>query len=381
MQKILLFHYYELDDNGGVEILLKNLSEAYAQRGIETALVQLSTVAQPKKDIQKNISLWTVLAPSFPSFRRPRSLLSFLRSVAQFYQIIRFFKPTVVHVHFPGSQSLPVVGASFLPRSWRLVVTVHGSDIRVLPHNDVEVRKWQRYLLQRADLVTAVSHSLLEDAIKLYPCIKTKSKVIYNGISEQWLQTTVETIHGQQRYVLFVGRLVKTKGVDVLLTAWSDVIRQQPNIKLCIIGEGPERDYLIDLTEKMGIRSSVDFLLTIPNNAISRYYANSEMLVLPSHHEGLGIVLIEAAACGAICIGSRVSGISEVIDDGKTGFLFKVNSPQELSEVILMVLDLPGSEKDKIRQQAKQKVKSTFLQSQMIDNYIEAYEPKNSPNL
>jgi glycosyltransferase involved in cell wall biosynthesis len=285
---------------------------------------------------------------------------------------LRQFRPDIVHVHYPAAQCLPVVGASQFPRNWKLIVTVHNSDIRVSPFQEPRLRTWQARLFAYADTLTAVSQSLLDDAAELYPNFRRKAQVVHNGVGTRWFQLSLnqETTGG---FVLYAGRLHTVKGVDLLLTAWKTVSARCPGTELWIVGDGPQRQNLEDLAARLKL-PGVRFLGAKSTDELPTFYRDARVVVLPSRREGLPISLLEAGACGAICVGSRTPGIPEIIEEGITGYLVPVESVEEIAEAVSRVLELPPEPVWKMRKAARDRIAHKFSEQVMIEKYISTYQ-------
>jgi glycosyltransferase involved in cell wall biosynthesis len=103
-------------------------------------------------------------------------------------------------------------------------------------------------------------------------------------------------------------------------------------------------------------------------------YRDSRALILPSRREGLPITLLEAGACGAICIGSRTPGIPEIIEEGVTGYLVAPDSPKELAETIMKTFQLFPDQRTKFQMAARERIASEYSEDCMIARYISLYE-------
>jgi glycosyltransferase involved in cell wall biosynthesis len=228
-------------------------------------------------------------------------------------------------------------------------------------------------LFHRSDAVTSVSEGLLQDTIRLYPCVSNKAQVIYNGIDRTWFEPHGIANGGADKYVLFVGRLHPMKAVDVLLSAWSRISARLPGTELWLAGNGPEREKLRALAHDLGIESVVKFLGERSPAELQRLYCAAQLVVLPSRHEGLPMVLLEAGGCGAIRVGTRVPGITEVITDGLTGFLVEPESPEALAEVMVRAASLSTEERQRMSHAAQESVWTQFTQEMVISKYLNLY--------
>jgi glycosyltransferase involved in cell wall biosynthesis len=372
--RILFFYFTEFALTGGVETVVLGLAKGFAQRQCPTAIADLSTQWKPKHLVFGDVPLWSIAGPSFPTGRRPRSWASYLRALWQFEVVCRQFQPDIVHVHFPLGQCLPVVGADVLPHGWRLVTSVHGSDIRVSPQADPRLRVWQNRLFQRSDVVTSVSKGLLVDTIHLYPCVSSKAQVIYNGVEPSWFEPHEKADCGPDKYVLFVGSLHPKKGVDILLRAWSRACHHLPGTQLWLVGEGTDGGSLETLARDLGIGPLVKLLGWKSAAELRSLYHAAQLFVLPSRSEGLGMVLLEAGACGAIRVGTRIPGITEVITDGLTGFLVEPESPEALADAMVRATRLGDEERRRMSGATQESVRTRFTQEIVVSKYLDLYQ-------
>lgn len=134
-----------------------------------------------------------------------------------------------------------------------------------------------------------------------------------------------------------ITRLEPVKGNRYLIYAWKQIHQQKPDAKLLIVGDGSERNFLEDLASKLGIKSSIIFAGL--RHDLPELISIMEFLVLPSINEGMGKVLIQAAAMGKPSIGSNICGIPDIIKDGKTGLLVPAANPEELADAIVTLLN------------------------------------------
>jgi glycosyltransferase involved in cell wall biosynthesis len=277
-----------------------------------------------------------------------------------------------VHVHYPIAQCFPVVGVSTLPHRWKLVVTVHGSDIRVSPFEVPAIRTWQRRLFDHVDASTAVSQSVLDDASQLYGNFHAKARVVHNGVGPQWFELPLNR-NPAKDYALFVGRLHQVKAVDVLLKSWKDIYAAFPDTELWIVGDGPERQNLQGIAGELGISARAKFLGPKTQAELPTLYRDARVVVLPSRREGLPIGLLEAGACGALSISTRIPGIPEIIEHGANGYLIEPDSPKELTAALLQVLRLPPEAAESMRRAARHRIHEHFSEERMVAAYLDVY--------
>ena len=140
--------------------------------------------------------------------------------------------------------------------------------------------------------------------------------------------------------VIFVGRLLTHKNVDILIRAIKLVRNQIPAVKCVIVGDGPERIKLIKLADKIGVNKNIKFLGSLENHGdIFALIKSSKVLVLPSIREGFGIVVIEAMACGipVITINHKDNAARYLIEEERNGFTCQLDE-EEIAQRIIRIL-------------------------------------------
>ena len=141
--------------------------------------------------------------------------------------------------------------------------------------------------------------------------------------------------------LLFVGYLIERKGVRYLLEAAPAILARHPNLRIVLIGKGPEEQRLREQAEALGIAGSVSFAGFLPHAEVIEWMQRSLLLVLPSVEEGQGAVLLEALAAGTPVVGSNVDGIAEVITP-QVGRLFPVADAAALAAEVNDLLATPA---------------------------------------
>lgn len=137
--------------------------------------------------------------------------------------------------------------------------------------------------------------------------------------------------------MLYVGRLSKEKRIDMLIRSVKQIVTRGQLVHLVIVGDGSEKRMLYRLVKKLDLTRYIEFAGSVKHNEIWKYFIFSDVLVLPSKHEGFPRVILEAFACGKPVIASNVCGIPEIVRSNINGILF--NDEEELTEKILELLN------------------------------------------
>ncbi|MFF1283129.1 glycogen synthase [Streptomyces sp. NPDC058299] len=214
----------------------------------------------------------------------------------------------------------------------------------------------ERTAIEAADAVIAVSGAMREDVLSCYPALDpARVHVVRNGIDTRLYRpdhgTDALTRHGidpARPYVLFVGRITRQKGVPHLLRAVRDI---DPGVQVVLCAGAPDtpeidREFRELFEELSRARSGVFWIpQMLPRPEVIQLLTRAAVFACPSVYEPLGIVNLEAMACGTPVVASRVGGIPEVVDDGRTGLLVDVDDGFEsgLASALDAVLGDPAA--------------------------------------
>ncbi|SEM92389.1 Glycosyltransferase involved in cell wall bisynthesis [Luteibacter sp. UNCMF331Sha3.1] len=246
---------------------------------------------------------------------------------------------TIVHAHWLIPQGMV---ARALRRPY--VLTSHGADVFSLRGRLPSVAK--RFALRRASAATVVSHAMVEPLTDLgSPCAPSVHPM---GVDLSVAFTPDENIVRESNHLLFVGRLVGKKGVDVLLRAMSEVLTSHPGARLSIVGHGPLAASLERLAGQLGLGDRVTFTGPLDQAALVPLYRAATVFVAPfrqtasGDQEGLGLVTIEALGCGCPVIASDLPATRDVLSGTAGCVAVAPDDPSALAAAIVSVLDAPG---------------------------------------
>jgi phosphatidylinositol alpha-1,6-mannosyltransferase len=172
--------------------------------------------------------------------------------------------------------------------------------------------------------------------------------IIYPGVDPTVANGTDGSNSGDgSPRILFVGRLVRRKGVDLLLEAFAPLLSQFPGLTMDIVGDGPEMSRLRFRASELGLDGAITFHGTLLGQRLWQLYARASFLVLPSRiseqdAEGFGTVILEAGIFGVPSVGTRTGGISEAVIDGVTGRLVGAEDVEGLRETLYELLSNPA---------------------------------------
>ncbi|MBD1847854.1 glycosyltransferase [Cyanobacteria bacterium FACHB-63] len=323
---------------GGAEKVLLNLARGFIDRGLSVDLVLAKATGHYLSQVPPEIRVVDLKAKWVP-LSLPK-LVRYLREVQP--------ERLLAALHYPCEIALWAKRLAGV--STRIVVTEHNHlsiESKRIPQLSVRLTPLAaRLFYPWADEIVAVSHGVAEDLSRITRLKRDRIQVIYNPIilpelftlaqepiQHPWFQS------GEPPIVLAVGRLHPQKDFPTLIRAFAQV-RRVRSARLAILGDGPERERLIELIESLGLTEDVA-LLGFTQNPYA-YMAKAAMLALSSEWEGLPTVLVEAMALGTPIVSTDCkSGPAEILAQGRYGELAPVGDSDAIAAAILKTLAAP----------------------------------------
>jgi glycosyltransferase involved in cell wall biosynthesis len=200
------------------------------------------------------------------------------------------------------------------------------------------VWRMRRKQLVQCDAVTAVSRSYSELARRMWHVERNDIQVLPIGIDLKLFSPGIDARADQT--VVFAGRLEDSKGIGVLAAAIPQVLQRFPQAQFRLLGRDSKRDDGALWSDHLSTRfaDNLSYLGALPMDRVAEEYRRASVCVVPSLYESGGMVALEAMACGCPVIASRIGGLQENIEDGRTGLLATVDDPMELAQAITRVL-------------------------------------------
>lgn len=290
-------------------------------------------------------------------FSRDKDLFNSLSNLRTLFSYFKRHQPTIVHGNTPKAAFLSMIAATLAGVPVR-VYEMHGLPLETASW-PWKILYWgiEKLTCVLATHVIAVSPSLRRSALKKRLVSSSKISVMHfgscNGIdaahtfNPQRLQpSAVETLRtklgltSNQPLVGYVGRLTPEKGIQELYEAWQVVKQKMPTARLLVVGDCDKRQPISpQLLSKL--ENDPTIVRLEHQQEVAIIYELIDFLVLPSYREGLGNVVLEAAAMGKPSIVSRVTGLQDAVIEHQTGLFCQPKSSQDLAEKLLFYLQHP----------------------------------------
>jgi N-acetyl-alpha-D-glucosaminyl L-malate synthase BshA len=327
---------------GGSGVVATELATSLASRGHEVHVLSSDIPFRLRQQMQ-NVAFHRVETPAYPLFREPQYVLSLSTTIAA---VARDHRLDILHAHY----AVPHAACAYLARQMlaatgatvpKVVTTLHGTDI-TLVGSDPSYAETVAFCIEQSDGVTAVSHSLRDDTYR-HLRIGSRIEVIPNFLDcvryaprpDAALRARVCPPDRYDGLLLHVSNLRPVKRLGAVMDVFQRV-RAVRRVKLVLVGDGPERATVVqqaaeaDLTDHLEILGEQDDVRALLSVA--------DVFLLPSAQESFGLAALEAMACGLPVVASRVGGLPEVIDHGRTGFLFPPEDTPAMADAALALL-------------------------------------------
>lgn len=235
-------------------------------------------------------------------------------------------------------------------------------------------------LAHQSDRLICCSEYMAKHMLQTFGVPKEKVDIVYNGVEASKFNFRIDARMFRERYarpnekiVLYVGRLVREKGVHVLIGAMPRVLSVLPDVKLIIVGEGKMKETLQEEARQFGVAHKVLFTGFVGDETLQLLYKISDLAVFPSLYEPFGIVALEAMAAMVPVVVSDVGGLAEVVEHEKTGVKVYPDNSASLAWGILRVLRNPEYA-DKLRRNAYLRVLNRNDWDALAENTAGVYE-------
>jgi N-acetyl-alpha-D-glucosaminyl L-malate synthase BshA len=358
---------------GGSGIVATELGKELAKKDHE---IHFITYTEPVRlgELRKNIFYHEVSTSDYPLFKYTpyEQVLT-----SKLVDVVKFEKLDLLHVHY----AIPHASAAYMAQQILsdqnikipFITTLHGTDI-TLVGKDPSFEPVINFSINKSNMVTAVSESLKKDTNELFE-VKNNIKVIPNFICIKEYKLENNDFYkkrfapNNEKIICHISNFRKVKRIkDVLLSF--EIISKEIDVKLILVGDGPERSALEKISRESKYRNNIYFLGSLKST--KEVLNISDLFFLPSSTESFGLSALEAMACSVPVISTKTGGIPEVVIDGESGYLSKVGDVREMSNNAIEILS--NENKLSLFKENALKQAMNFDVKQILPRYEKIYE-------
>lgn len=296
-----------------------------------------------------------------PSMRKTSTRLFELRKA------LKGYSPDVVISYYSGISKLLCVDHLLHRKAYKLIVSER--TITTCITRSVKVK---HQLYRFADVIVPNSTTESNFIKEHFPFLKDKVVTINNFVDEEKFYPIEKTVEDYNTTnAIFVGRYNEAKNIPDFLRAIAKAAQTGRKFHVDFFGRDIA-EHCDALVDELGIKDFVSFCNQ--SSSIEEEYRKHNLMIIPSLWEGFPNVLCEAMCCGLPALGSRVSDIPYIMEDGRNGFLFDPQNIEDIAEKISQYLYLSVEEKYKMGKRSEQLSKDSFAKSSFLNKYIELFQ-------
>lgn len=281
----------------------------------------------------------------------------------------------IVHVQWPIPNGL---GALFLKWIYNIpsINTVYGEEVYLSKR--YHVTNILKFLLHWSSNIITISNATFEACLNI-GLSESRLGIIPFGVDTSFYKPLNVTKDEEIFQILAVGYLIERKGFMYLISSIKEILKEHENIRLKIVGSGPQEQQIKNHITELDLEKHAEIIGNISDDELLKMYNSSDIFVLPSiidsqgNTEGLGVVLLEAMACGLPVIGSNIGGIPDIIHEGETGLLVPQKDISGLSKSIIKLIENPNL-RENLANGGYKMVKDNFSWETIAKDYIYRYK-------
>lgn len=294
-----------------------------------------------------------------------KSLITIISNKKKINEIIKNEEITVIHTH----HRMAAFYVEFM-KLYKKCICINTC------HNTFYNKKLlTKFAYKHINLITC-GEMVKKNLEKYFDIPSDKITVIHNAVKPFDGKITSDPIIEKMRkdncfIVGNIGRLSEQKGMEYYIKAIPDVINKHPNTKFLVVGDGEDKEKLISLVRQLRIEDYVVFMGY--RRDIQNIMSQIDLIVLSSLWEGLPLTPIEAFSVGKTIVATAVDGTTEVVEDGKCGFLIESKNSEQITKKIIWIIEHP-EEKNLMQRNAKKRYEQKFSIKKLSNAYIDFYE-------
>jgi rhamnosyl/mannosyltransferase len=296
-----------------------------------------------------------------------------------FWKILSMIKFDIIHINIPNpfAELMLLFYIFFHGKKPKIVATYHADA----PHYtfisylaDAVRMIWLLPLLNLCDKIISTSNQYANSSFVLRIFLK-KVLIIPLGINVENKPTIRK--QSESKTIIFIGRLFRYKGIDILLKSFKNIVDQQNDVELLIVGTGPLKTALINLAKKLGLENHVTFTNRVSDVEKNKLLTESDIFVLPSVNRGeaFGISQLDAMLFEKPVVSTKIkgSGVTFVNKNGETGIVVEPNNQNQLANAIVKLLN-DNELRKKMGKNVRRRVLKYFTKNLMIKETLKVYK-------
>ena len=366
---------------GGLAEHVYSLSKAQVSRGIKPIVITVGYGDYKEHENIDGVEVYRFDANNIPAEDFPSWVMQInIEFVNKAVEIIKKEKVNIIHAHdwIVGNAGIILKHFFRLPLIATIHATEHGRRQGIHDDRQKFIHSIEERLAFEAWKVIACSYYMRDEISYVLHVPHDKISVIYNGVFEKpqgyedLLSFKRQYARDEDKIVLFIGRHVWEKGLDIFVEAANLVLQNRQDVKFVVVGTGYTTDDAKRRVYEYGIQDKFYFTGYVDDDTRDKLYKIAEIVVIPSRYEPFGIVALEAMAYGKVVVASETGGLKEVVKHQHNGLLALNGIPNSFKDQILYALS-DNALRERIRKNALQDIHNIFNWYTIADKTIQLY--------
>lgn len=358
---------------GGAEQQTLKLATDLKKKNIQSLILAPKIKSNtPLMNLENNIPVYRFKLKNYPNLGG-KNILSFITwSIKLIYWFLNNSKKfDIIHIIHGRLHSVPAIFAGKILKKPVIIKIGRGGE-KYFDINAVKMKKiignfFSRYILKNTNIWIANS-KIIQDNIKNKKINHDLIHKIYNGVEIDKIRINK---FNKNKTFLVIGRLDEEKNCEQIIKVFSKV-PEDLNAKLIFLGDGSLKNYLVKITNNLNQSHRIFFNGSVKN--VSEYIINSDYYISASKSEGMSNSLLEAMSLGLPAIVSQVSGIEEIINDNKNGFVYENNNINSFYSKIINAINCKENEYLKLSQSASEHIMKNFSIDIISKKHVDLYK-------
>lgn len=357
----------------GIGYYTYNLSKKLIEVGHKVVVITRGSLTKTQKEVFDNIEvIRTPFIPIYPFYLHIHSL--FVKKALQSMES----EIDLVHIHSPLPPNIKTIHP--------IILTIHTPMLS--DNNYINIKSFYSLLtkisarfvsfplelkhIKSSDIITTVSDSVAEE-LEEYGLNPDEVSVVSNGVDTNLFYPNKKESKINKKYIMYAGRIDREKGLFDLIESAKYICSKRTDISFIIAGNGRDINKLKRKIKKIGLQNRFTFLGQIEKDHIIKLYQSATLFILPSYHEGLPTVLLEAMSCGLPVIATDVRGNRDLISNGVNGFLVPPKNPKKMTETISILLE-NQSLREQVGKNARKTIMENYTWNAVSYKFLKYYE-------
>jgi len=306
--------------------------------------------------------------------------LFFLSAAWSMLRLVQKEKIDCINAHWATPFGFLAVISKFIHKK-PVIITLYGGELfPIVERKMTFLKPLTAYAIKHADTIVGISDTTCKAGVNISG--RKDIEILPDGIDTETYNPKINGDEIKKKYGRFIfssGRMVERKGFIYLIRAMPDILKQFPQIKLIISGDGPKKIALIKEVDKLNIKGKIIFPGFISQRNFSKYMKAADVFILPAvvdkngDTEGSATILLEAMACETPVVSTKVGGIPFAIKNGIGGYMVEPKKPKQLAKKVLTLLTNKGL-REKMGKIGQRYVEEKFNYQKTTQMYINKFK-------